>query len=180
MALYVSALPTRLSAPTKCITFKSDFPQHWIDWLTDWLRDRQTDSTSCHSDSTSCAVWPIQMTIYLYILPNPPTQNVHRTTQHSTVIFPATEPSWHKPHLKYLSLLDQFHSLIMVLRTATRQQRSPPLIFVLQFVSRVHIITGSLLFTSPSVHNACASPHEDHCERSPLFAEYNMTPPTVW
>ncbi len=65
------------------------------------------------------------MTIYLYILPNPPTQNVHRTTQHSTVIFPATEPSWHKPHLKYLSLLDQFHSLIMVLRTATRQQRSP-------------------------------------------------------
>ncbi len=46
MALYVSALPTRLSAPTKCITFKSDFPQHWIDWLTDWLRDRQTDSTS--------------------------------------------------------------------------------------------------------------------------------------
>lgn len=113
-----------------------------------------------------------------------PTQNLSSDTHYFTIIFPATELAWHDPHLwLHAFTWPQFHSLIgalMVLRTATRQRRRPPLIFVLQSVSWVHIITGSLLFTSPSVHNACASPHEDHCERSPLFAEYNMTPPTVW
>lgn len=113
-----------------------------------------------------------------------PVHNLYSDTHYFTIIFPATELRWHNPHLWLRAFTwPQFHSLtgaLMVLRTATRQQRRPPLIFVLQSVSWVHIIVGSLLFTSPSVHNARGSPHEDHCERSPLFAEYNMTPPTVW